>query len=339
MPSFGGRAGRWTRELIRREPLPAPVVQMAHAGELTPGVEVSPALGVAPRRGPLHAALVMLRPRQWIKNALVIAAAGAAGALGHDDVPLRVGLAFIAFCLLASGLYAVNDVRDAAEDRKHPRKRHRPVAARELDARAALALGAALMVVGLALCGIVRPLLLAVGAGYVALTLSYTVLWRRVVVLDVFAIACGFVLRAVAGGVAAPVTLSRWFVVVVTFSALFVAAGKRQAELQRTSGTELARRGVLRFYNAARLRSIVIASAALALFAYCVWAFELPTIDGVPWRPLTIVPFAVCVARYVARVQGGGGEEPEELVLHDPWILLAGLAWLVLFAVGVDAAV
>jgi decaprenyl-phosphate phosphoribosyltransferase len=340
MSSLDGRARRWARDRVRREPLPTPAVEMARGTPLTPAVELSPSpLAATPRRGQLRAVLVTLRPQQWTKNLLVIAAAGAAGALGHDDVPMRVGLTFIAFCLLASGLYAVNDIRDVAEDRRHPRKRRRPVAAGELDARAALVLGAALMATGLALCAIVRPLLLAVGAGYVALTLSYTVLWRSVVILDVFAIACGFVLRAVAGGVAAPVTLSRWFVLVITFSALFVAAGKRQAELQRTTGTALARRGVLRFYNAARLRSIVIASAALALFAYCVWAFELPTVDGVPWRPLTIVPFAVCVARYVARVQAGGGEAPEELVLHDRWILLAGLLWLVVFAMGVDAAV
>ena len=337
MSSRDGRARRWARDQVRGEPLPTPAVETGHGTPLTPAV--LPPLAPAPKRGQMRAALVTLRPRQWIKNLLVIAAAGAAGALGHDDVPVRVGLAFIAFCLLASGLYAVNDVRDVAEDRKHPRKRRRPVAAGELDARAALGLGAALIATGLALCVIVRPLLLAVGAGYVALTLSYTALWRSVVLLDVFAIACGFVLRAVAGGVAAPVTLSRWFVIVVTFSALFVAAGKRQAELQRTTGTALARRGVLRFYNAARLRSIVIASAAVALFAYCVWAFELPTADGVPWRPLTIVPFAVCVGRYVARVHAGEGEAPEELVLRDRWILLAGLVWLVMFAMGVDAAV
>src|SRR2546421_6568813 len=105
----------------------------------------APALQLVPRRGRWHAALVMLRPRQWIKNALVIAAAGAAGALDHDDVPVRVGLACFAFCLLASGIYAVNDVRDVEEDRLHPRKRHRPVAAGELSPEAALMLGSGLM--------------------------------------------------------------------------------------------------------------------------------------------------------------------------------------------------
>src|ERR1700751_309417 len=101
------------------------------------------AADVRPVRTPAHAMLAIARPHQWVKNALVVAAAGAAGALGHDDVPGRVLLACAAFCMLASGIYAINDVRDAAEDRRHPRKRFRPVAAGELDSRVATVLGVA----------------------------------------------------------------------------------------------------------------------------------------------------------------------------------------------------
>ncbi len=291
------------------------------------------------RRGPLQAALVTMRPRQWIKNALVIAAAGAAGALGEDDVPLRVGLACIAFCLLASGIYAINDVRDAPEDRLHPRKRLRPIAAGELDPQLATVFGLGLMAAGLLLCVLVRPLLAVVGGGYLALTLSYTMLWRHILLLDVLAVAGGFVLRAVAGGVAAPVTLSRWFVLVVTFVAVFIAAGKRQAELRRTQRAGAAsRRRVLELYNEARLRLIIVGSAACGLFAYCVWAFQLASVGGVPWRPLTIIPFAACLLRYGALVRAGDGEAPEDLLLADRRLQIAGLAWLVLFALGVHAA-
>jgi decaprenyl-phosphate phosphoribosyltransferase len=289
------------------------------------------------RRRPLQAALVTLRPKQWIKNVLVVAAAGAAGALGRQDVPLRVGLACIAFCMLASGIYAVNDVRDRDEDRRHPRKRHRPVAAGELEPLAALVLGSGLIVAGLALCAAVSPLLLLVGLGYVALTLTYTMVWRRLPILDIAAIAGGFVLRAVAGGVAAPVTLSRWFLLVVTFSALLVAAGKRLAELGRVEADHEVKRKVLRFYTAARLRLLSIGSGACALFAYCVWAFSLPTVDGFPWRPLTILPFAACLARYAKLVQRGDGEAPEELLLRDRPMQLAGAAWLIVFALGLRA--
>lgn len=273
-----------------------------------------------------------------MKNALVVAAAGAAGALGHDDVPARVIFAFLAFCLLASGIYAINDVRDVEEDRLHPRKRYRPVAAGELDPGVAMALGVAWIFAGLALCYAVRPLLAVVGLGYVTLTLSYSVIWRYVPLLDIVAIAGGFVLRAVAGGVAAHVTLSRWFVLVVSCAAVFVAAGKRQSELRRTERRGVRGRRVLNLYTEARLRLIVVGSEAFALFAYCVWAFQIPTVDGIPWRPLTIIPFAACLMRYGSLVQGGDGEAPEDLILGDRWLQLAGLAWLLVFAAGVHAA-
>ncbi|MGE5617360.1 MAG: decaprenyl-phosphate phosphoribosyltransferase [Candidatus Woesearchaeota archaeon] len=291
-------------------------------------------------RGGWQAALVTMRPRQWIKNLLVIAAAGAAGALGHDDVPVRVGLAFVAFCMLASGIYAINDVRDADEDRRHPRKRFRPVAAGELAPRAAVLLGLALMVTGLVICALIVPLLAVVAAGYLALSLSYTMVWRHLLLLDIIAIGGGFLLRAVAGGVASPVTLSRWFLLVVSAASVFVAAGKRNAELRRTTLTAVTagRRRVLEGYTEARLRLILIASAALAIFAYAVWAFQLPAVAGVPWRPLTLIPFAAGIVRYGVLVRAGRGESPEELLLGDRLLQAAGALWLVLFALGVHAA-
>ncbi len=293
---------------------------------------------VRPARGHVRALLATIRPRQWIKNGLVVAAAGAAGALGHDDVPVRVGLACLAFCLLSSGAYAINDVRDAPEDRLHPRKRFRPVAAGELDPVAATVLGVGLMAAGLLLCAGVRPLLALVGAGYLAMTMSYTLLWRHIVLLDVFAIAGGFVLRAIAGGVAAPVTLSRAFLLVVTFAAVMVATGKRLAELRRTGPRTAGRRRALENYTEAWLRRLLGASAAGAVLAYAVWAIELPQVRGIPWRPLTIVPFAICLVRYGLLVRGGEGEAPEELLLRDRFLLLTGVAWLVVFALGVHAA-
>jgi decaprenyl-phosphate phosphoribosyltransferase len=297
------------------------------------------------RRGWLRAALVTARPKQWVKNLLVIAAAGAAGALGHDDVPVRVGLACLAFCLISAGIYAINDVRDMAEDRRHPRKRFRPVAAGELDRLDAVLLGSGWLLGGLILCFEIRPLLGVVGIAYVALTLSYTWIWRRIIVLDVIAIAGGFVLRALAGGVAAPVTLSRWFVMVVTFVALFVAAGKRYAELTRTgastdghSGAHARGRHVLTRYSPNRLRILLIASGAGALFAYCGWAFGLLDVDDVTWRLLTAIPFTACLLRYGALVRAGAGEAPEETLLSDRRLAIGGVAWLLLFALSVHAA-
>ena len=286
----------------------------------------------------MAALAITMRPRQWPKNLLVIAAAGAAGALGRDDVPVRVGLAFVAFCLLASGIYAVNDAHDAAEDRLHPRKCRRPVAAGEITAREATALGGGLALAGIALCGAIRPLLGTVALGYVTLTLSYTYLWRRIPVLDLVAIAGGFVLRAVAGGVAAEVALSRWFVLVISFVAVLVAAGKRDAERRRTDSAGARRRSVLNHYSAGRLRAALVLAALGAIVAYGAWASQLPSVDGVPWRLLTLAPFVFCLVRYGRLVQAGRAEAPDELVLQDRPLLLAASIWLALFALGVHAA-
>jgi decaprenyl-phosphate phosphoribosyltransferase len=284
------------------------------------------------------ALIATMRPRQWIKNVLVIAAAGAAGALGHDDTPGRVTVACVAFCLLASGIYAINDVRDVEEDRRHPRKRLRPVAAGELDPRFATGLGLSLLLAGMLLCGVIGPLVALVGAAYVALTLSYTLVWRDLIVFDIFAVAGGFVLRAVAGGVAAPVTLSRWFLVVVTSTAVFLAAAKRYAELRRSDDRQERRRKVLDSYSSRALGLIIAGAIAVAVVAYCVWAFSLPSVRGIPWRPLTLVPFAACLFRYGWLVRQGAGEAPEDVLLSDRPLLFAGLAWLALFALEVHAA-
>jgi len=295
-------------------------------------------LSSAQVRRRLRAAIVTARPRQWIKNALVIAAPGAAGALGHDDVPMRVLVACGAFCLLASGIYCLNDVRDASEDRLHPRKRFRPVAAGELSALVATTLGIALIAAGLAMCMVITPLLLIVGVGYLAVTVSYTWIWRRILYLDVVAIAGGFVLRAVAGGVAAPVELSRWFVLVVTFAALFLAAGKRYAERLRADASGAARRRVLERYSLRRLRVLLSVSGVGATVAYWFWAFGMPTVGGIPWRPLTAIPFSLTFLRYAHIVRVGGGEAPEEALVGDRVLLASAAGWLILFALSVHVA-
>ncbi|HET9101731.1 MAG TPA: decaprenyl-phosphate phosphoribosyltransferase [Solirubrobacteraceae bacterium] len=303
------------------------------------GVPSEPPVSVSrPRRGRLAAIIVTARPRQWVKNLLVIAAAGAAGALGREGVPTRVGLAFIAFCLLSAGIYALNDVRDVAEDRLHPRKRFRPIAAGELPRTQALVFGVSCVVGGLVLSFAIRPLLGLVAVGYLVSTVSYTVLWRHVVVLDILVVALGFVLRALAGGAAAPVALSRWFVLVVTAAAFFVAAGKRHAELVRTRRTPApdgAGRRVMRHYSEGGLRLLLSGSGAVALFAYAVWALQDP--DGIPWRLFTVIPFAACLIRYGLLIRRGGGEAPEETLLSDRVLLGGGVLWLILFALSVHA--
>lgn len=318
---------------VRERPLPA----TAAAGAPTTVTRPITPIGLA-RRGPRRALLALARPRQWVKNALVVGAPGAAGALGHDDVPVRVILTCIAFCLLSAGIYALNDVRDRHEDRRHPRKCLRPVAAGEISPRDAAVSGMVWIVCGLVLGATVTPLVAVIGLAYVALTITYSWIWRRIPILDLVALAGGFVLRAIAGGVAAPVHLSRWFVLVVTCVAIFVAAGKRLAELMRARARGGDTRTVLRLYTRELLDRILALAGAGAIFAYCVWAFELPAIEGIPWRPLTVIPFAICLLRYGRLVRRGTGEAPEEILTADRTLTLAAVAWLLLFVMSVNAA-
>jgi decaprenyl-phosphate phosphoribosyltransferase len=329
-PVDPGPAGSRT---IREQPQPVTAAALSRADIARPVTRIGTA-----RRGRPQALIALARPRQWVKNALVIAAPGAAGALAYDDVPARVLVTCVAFCLLSAGVYALNDVRDRHEDRRHPRKFLRPVAAGEISPRDAAVVGSVWIVCGLIMGAAVAPLVALVGLGYIAVTVSYSWIWRHVPLLDLAALAAGFVLRALAGGVAAPVGLSRWFVLVVTCAAVFVAAGKRLAEMLRAPRRGGQTRRVLRRYTVDGLSRVLAVAGAGALFAYCVWAFEVPDIDGIPWRPLTVIPFCVCLLRYGALVQAGAGEAPEEILTADRTLALAGGAWLLLFIMSVNAA-
>ena len=283
----------------------------------------------------LHA----MRPRQWTKNVLVFAAPGTAGVLFDGPVLVRVVLAFVAFCLAASGGYLLNDARDAPADRRHPRKRRRPVAAGELSVRTAVVAGVALLAAGLALAYAVRPALGLTVTGYVALTALYTAWLRREAVLDIVTVASLFLLRAVAGGAAAGVPLSRWFLIVAAFGSLFVVAGKRageRAELGEVGADGEARtRATLAEYSDEYLRQVRTVSFGVALTAYCVWAFHQSDLERGPWPELSIIPFTVFMLRYGLLVDRGGGGAPEDLVLRDRGLQVGAVAWLVLVAIGV----
>ena len=275
------------------------------------------------------------RPRQWVKNVLVVIAPAAAGALTRPAAVAGVVAAVIAFCLISSATYLVNDVRDREADRRHPRKRTRPVAAGELSPRAALETAMVMGLAGLCLAASVRVALAAVALAYLALTTSYSLWWRHIVLVDIAAIAGGFLLRAIAGGVAADVPLSRSFLIVTSACAIFVVAGKRYAEL---AGGPRARsaRATLRKYSRKLLRRLLAIAAAVGCVAYARWAFAHP--DPGPWLELSALPFVAWLVRYRVTLDHGLGEAPEELVLRDPLLLVLGGIWLVLFIGGIYVA-
>lgn len=292
-----------------------------------------------PRSLPL-AVLVACRPKQWTKNLLVLAAPGAAGVLGEADTIVATALALVAFCLAASATYLLNDAADVEADRTHATKRHRPIAAGELPVGAARVLAVVLALAAAAVALSVRWQLLAVLVGYVALTTTYSLVLKHVVLLDVIALASGFVLRAVAGAVAADVPISDWFFIVTSFGSLFMAVGKRHAEVVTMGDDAGSHRKVLDGYTPGFLAHLRAVSSGVVLVAYCLWAFERADLTdvSVPWYQMSIVPFTTAVLRYAQLLDTGEGGAPEDLVLGDRMLLLAGVAWAVVFGLGVLAA-
>jgi decaprenyl-phosphate phosphoribosyltransferase len=279
-----------------------------------------------------HVLLRACRPRQWSKNMLVFAAAAAAGWIDRPEIAARATAALAVLCMISSATYLVNDVRDRKQDRAHPRKRLRPVAAGELSPRAALWAAAALAVCGVALAAAIAPGLAALACGYLALTASYSLWLRRVVVLDILVVAAGFVIRALAGGVATDIYLSRWFVIVTACCAIFLVAAKRYAELRAHSGSGPAR-ATLRRYSLGQLRLTLALAATAAAVAYTSWAFTRPS--HLAWYGLSIVPLVLWLARYTMLIGRGAGQAPEELILRDRMLLALGVGWSVLFLGGV----
>jgi decaprenyl-phosphate phosphoribosyltransferase len=276
------------------------------------------------------------RPRQWVKNLLVLAAPGAAGILTRAEVPGRLAVTFVAFCALSSCTYLLNDLHDRHEDRAHPRRRDRPIASGAVSPALAVAAAVALAAVGLVLMLLVRPWLAAVGVGYLLLTGSYTLWWRSVAVADIASISCGFVLRALAGGVATDIPVSRWFLLVTSFGALFLVSGKRYAELR--AGGSSPTRASLNEYSERYLRFVIGLSATIATTAYCLWAFQHSHQARLTWYELTVIPFVLWLLRYGLLIEQGGGEAPEETVFSDRFLLTVSAAWAALFISGVYVA-
>jgi decaprenyl-phosphate phosphoribosyltransferase len=281
-----------------------------------------------------------MRPRQWVKNALVVAAPLAAGRLLELDVALATALAFALFCVAASGVYLVNDVRDAALDRLHPTKRLRPVAAGLVPPRLALLVGAILLVAALALAVTFGTLALAaVLVTYVVTSLAYCFWLKNQPVIDLAVVSCGFLLRATAGGAAAGIALSQWFLLVASFGSLFMVAGKRYSEM-RMMGTEggTTRRS-LHEYSDSYLRFVWSMSASVVVMTYSLWAFEMTgaTTSG-PWAQISIAPFVLGMLRYAVDIDRGAAGAPDDIILGDRVLQGFGVGWLVLIAMGLLGA-
>ncbi len=277
-----------------------------------------------PEAGPpknLAAGLIKaVRPRQWIKNLLVLAAPLAAFGSGieydYADLAYKIAIAFVVFCLAASSIYLVNDARDVEADRAHPTKRFRPIAAGVVPEWMAYTLAVVLGLASLGISWLLTPNLAVVMAVYIGIQLAYCFGLKHQAVLDICIVSSGFLIRAIAGGVAASIPLSQWFLLVFAFGSLFMAAGKRYAELQLAERTGAKIRKSLERYTSSYLRFVWTLSATAVVICYGLFAFER---DGgsASWWAVSIVPFTIGILRYAVDIDGGIAGEPEEIALKD----------------------
>ncbi|WP_335978112.1 decaprenyl-phosphate phosphoribosyltransferase [Streptomyces sp. CA2R106] len=302
-----------------------------------PPVLAAPGTGWTLATGLLRAA----RPRQWMKNGLVLAAPfAAARPLGLDEA-IRLAAALALFVACSAAVYLINDARDAEADRAHPVKCRRPVASGQVPVPAAYTAGALLAVLAPALAvpacnGHTAALL----AAYVAMQLAYCLRLKHMLVVDLVIVTTGFLMRAMAGGLALDIALSRWFLITSGFGALFMVAAKRYSELVLVSerdGDLTATRALLGEYTIGYLRFVWQLAAGVAVLAYCLWALESSGGEHglLPWRQLSMVPFTLSVLRYAVFADAGAAGEPEDVVLRDRPLLVIAVAWSALYVLAV----
>lgn len=282
-----------------------------------------------------------LRPRQWVKNLLVFAGVVFAQKLFTPAVWAALG-AFVIFCGLSGAIYLLNDVADREKDRRHPDKRHRPIASGALPLRVALAVAGVLIVLGLAAAYRLSPSFALAAAGYVALLAAYSAWLKHVVIVDVLVVAIGFVLRAAAGALVVEARISGWLLICTILLALFLALGKRRHEVLALEAGGVTHRPILVEYSAPFLDQTIAVVTASTVTAYALYTMSPETVAKfhTALLPLTL-PFVLYgVFRYLYLLyhrQLGGN--PSELFLGDRALLVNTLAWmaavvLIIYGVG-----
>jgi len=298
--------------------------------ENLPAAEDAPPAQMPPRRGPVKALLVSLRPKQWVKNLLLFA--GLLFTLDQHHTARQFGdvaLAFILFSALSSVVYLINDLADRESDQRHPKKRRRPIASGELSLP--LALGAAAV---LGIVGLIGAFLLGAKFGTIALlyfvvTLGYTFRFKHIVILDVLVLAAGFVFRAVAGAFVINVGISPWLILCTLMLALFLGLSKRRAELisVQLSGTPGTRR-ILEEYSPALLDQMIVIVTSVSLMSYSLYTVNSPMALTHHYLMLTI-PFVIYgIFRYLYLMHRHSlGESPDAVLVEDKPMLINVLLW------------
>lgn len=282
------------------------------------------------------AVIRLLRPKQWSKSLLVLAAPIFAAKITESSTWAPVGLAFLAMCLASSATYVINDLRDAERDRSHETKRNRPIASGAVSPGVALGLAivlaAAALIIGLLLNTSSFTLLIA----YFVLQLLYNLSLKQAPIADVFTISLGFILRAMLGAAAISVPISGWLLFCTGALALMIGFAKRRHEFIHQGEARTSSRESLGGYNLKSLDALVVMTATGAAMSYGIYTLDSATATRFPAIVITALPVFYGIARYVlltfSRDEGG---EPADLLFGDVQLL----ASVVLFMASAIAAV
>jgi 4-hydroxybenzoate polyprenyltransferase len=276
--------------------------------------------------------IATMRPRQWTKNLLVFAAILFAGKASDPRALGQVSLAFVAFCILSAAVYLLNDALDAETDAHHPDKRNRPVAAGRIPVHEAILLAVLCALLGLAVAHFVTPNFgfLITAVLYLALTTAYTIWLKHIVILDVLAVALGYVLRAVAGAEAISVAISPWLIICTLLLTLFISLAKRRSELILLENGGIEHRRILQHYSLQLLDQMIAVVTASTLVTYCLYTVDDRTIQVVGTQNLVYtIPFVIYgIFRYLYLMHEKKlGGQPDQLVLTDVPLLLTILLY------------
>ena len=296
-----------------------------------------PPVSPSTRAALLPSLIKAMRPKQWIKNLLLFA--GFVFTLNDQWRPfspemwsalLRSVAAFGLFSLMASSVYLLNDVRDLDKDRRHPTKRNRPIASGALSPRVAIGVALVLMPLCLIAGYLLSPPFAAVGASYLAMQFAYILVLKEIVLLDVFVLALGFVMRAVSGAVVIGAEISPWLYTVTLLGSLFLGLCKRRNELLLLEGQAVHHRKILEMYTPQLLDSLISIVASSTVMAYSLYTFTSPKLPHNNLMMLTIpfVIFGLFRYLFLAHTQNAGGS-PEEVFLKDKPLLWNIALWIV----------
>jgi 4-hydroxybenzoate polyprenyltransferase len=283
------------------------------------------------RRTVIIEILKSLRPQQWIKNFFIFAPLVFSQNLLNPPLLVKTFEALVAFCLASSAHYIFNDLRDIEEDRRHPVKSERPLASGRLKKGPAVAALAVIGAAGLALSATINTPFLLIVFGYLVLQTAYSMWLKHVVILDVFVVAAGFLIRVVAGGLAIRVEISSWLLICTILLSLFLAMGKRRHELVLLDKDATSHRPILREYNTYLLDQMISVVTASTLVAYCLYTISEETVAKFGTRNLVFtVPFVLYgIFRYLYLIhQKAEGGTPEALIIRDKPLLADIFLWV-----------